>query len=532
MRRGNDSWNLILGFPLIAVSRFLLVSLNIDSILQESTIYQRKERLRKMGDGSGLEDAYSATIERIKAQGGGNRRLAMDALMWVSHAERPLMADELCHALAVELGSTNFNAENVPSMSTLISCCQGLITVDKEASTVRLIHFTLKEYLSARIDMFGRPHSAMAEICLTYLNLEEVKALSAVPAPHIFRTSFLRYCSRNWGVHANRELSDHARSLTLHLLQEYDGHISAKSLLEQIGYTNSEDSVASFRFSGLHCASFFGIVEIVALFIEGGNCDINEEDLWGNTPLTWATTNGHEGAVKALLRLAEVNPDKPNGYGLTPLLIAAHNGYAGIVKILLERCEVNPDRADSFGGTPLQNTSRGGYEQIVKALLTREEVNPNKPNNQGSTPLLLAAQYRHEDVVEILLGREEVNPEKPDNYGRTPLQNAALGGHEGIVKALLAREEVDPDRPDNHGSTPLSIAAQYGHENMVEILLRREVNPEKPDNYGGTPLQNAALGGHEGIIKALRAKKSTPTGQTITVVHRSRLLLSMDMKVW
>ena len=103
-----------------------------------------------MGDGLGLGDAYCATIERIKAQGGGKGRLGMEALMWVSHAERPLMVDELCHALAVELGSTNFNAENVPSISTLISCCQGLITVDKEASTVRLIHFTLKEYLSDR----------------------------------------------------------------------------------------------------------------------------------------------------------------------------------------------------------------------------------------------------------------------------------------------------------------------------------------------------------------------------------------------
>ena len=68
----------------------------------------------------------------------------MEALMWISYAERPLGADELCHALTVELGSTDFNADNIPSISTLLSCCQGLITLDKEASTMRLIHFTLK----------------------------------------------------------------------------------------------------------------------------------------------------------------------------------------------------------------------------------------------------------------------------------------------------------------------------------------------------------------------------------------------------
>ena len=47
--------------------------------------------LSRMIDGLGLEDAYGATIERIKAQGGDKSRLGMAALMWICHAERPLM---------------------------------------------------------------------------------------------------------------------------------------------------------------------------------------------------------------------------------------------------------------------------------------------------------------------------------------------------------------------------------------------------------------------------------------------------------
>jgi len=58
-----------------------------------------------MTDGSGLGDAYDAMIERIKAQDGDKARLGIAALMWISHAERPLKSDELCHALAVELQS-------------------------------------------------------------------------------------------------------------------------------------------------------------------------------------------------------------------------------------------------------------------------------------------------------------------------------------------------------------------------------------------------------------------------------------------
>ena len=202
-----------------------MVSLTIDAILHESTTHRRREKLGKMADGLGLGDVYDATIERIKAQGGDKPRLGMAALMWISHAERPLQADELCHALAVELGSTSFKMDNAPSISTLADCCQGLITVDKEASTVRLIHFTLQEYLSAHPYIFGRPHSEMAEICLTYLNSQQIKALSTAPSPDTQNTPFLEYCALYWGVHAKRELSDCAGLLALELLKENYGQM-------------------------------------------------------------------------------------------------------------------------------------------------------------------------------------------------------------------------------------------------------------------------------------------------------------------
>ena len=116
-----------------------------------------------MTDGLGLGDAYGATLSRIKGQGGERSRLGMATLMWISYAERPLKADELCHALGVEIGSPNFNTDNVPSIGTLLACCHGLVVVDKEASTVRLIHFTLQEYLRAHSELFGTSHSTMAE---------------------------------------------------------------------------------------------------------------------------------------------------------------------------------------------------------------------------------------------------------------------------------------------------------------------------------------------------------------------------------
>ena len=486
--------------------RFLLVSLNIDAILHESTISRRREKLNKVTNGLELGDVYGATIGRIKSQDGDKSRLGMAALMWISHAERPLRADELCHALGVKLGSTDFDVGNIPSMSTLVNCCQGLITVDKEASTVRLIHFTLQEYLSSRPDVFSKPHSAMAEICLTYLNSQSVKTLSTNPSPNIENAPFLEYCSVYWGVHAKREHSDRGRLLALELLKDNYGEISTRLLLAQAKNFGVSHYHTVSPFSGLHCASFFGIVEVVAGLIEMECYDINEGDFSGSGSLGWAARNGHEGVAEILLGRGEINPDKEDKYGQTPLLYAAWNGHEGVVKMLLGRQEVNPDKVDMVRRTPLFYAALYGYERVVKILLRRAEVNPDRPDNHGQTPLQVAAWHGHKGVVKVLLGREEVNPDMPDNTGRTPLLDAALNGHEGVVKMLLGREEVNPDRPDDDGQTPLWYAALNGNEGVVKVLLgRQEVNPNKPDKDGRAPLFYPAQRGYERVIALLQS---------------------------
>ena len=94
------------GYSLTTEYRFLLVSLNINAVLGEVTIHQRRKRLDEMIQENGLRSAYSETLVRIQAQKGSRSRLGMEMLMWLSHSERPLNANELCHAVGVEIGST------------------------------------------------------------------------------------------------------------------------------------------------------------------------------------------------------------------------------------------------------------------------------------------------------------------------------------------------------------------------------------------------------------------------------------------
>jgi len=131
-----------------AIYRFLLVSLNIYAILAEVTIRQRRKKLEEMTQGNGLSEAYTATLTRIKAQKGYKSVLGLKALMWVLYSERPLQTEELCHSLAVEIGFADLDLEGVPALRIVLASCLGLITVEVSSSTVRLVHFTLQEYLS------------------------------------------------------------------------------------------------------------------------------------------------------------------------------------------------------------------------------------------------------------------------------------------------------------------------------------------------------------------------------------------------
>ena len=314
-------------------SRFLLASLSIEAILRETSIARRRKRLKSVEDGADLGDAYGATLERIKAQGEEKTKLAIATLTWICHAERPLHVDELCQALAVEIGATDFDTENAPSIGTLLGCCQGFITVDKESSTVRLVHFTVQEYLCAHHDLFYKPHSIIAEACLTYLNSQQVKNLSPHPLPDRQIMPFLKYSSRYWGTHSNRELSDHARVLALELLDQYEDHVSALSLFKQALHPRDTGSTGTSPcFSGLHCVSFFGIVEFVLALINVKGCEINQPDSTGNTPLFWAAENGHDEVVKLLLEQKDTDPNRPGVDGRTPVGCAAMRGHEGVVK--------------------------------------------------------------------------------------------------------------------------------------------------------------------------------------------------------
>ena len=515
----------------------------MNEILAQSTIRGRREKLRQMTCGKGTDGVYTATLERIMGQDGDQGELGVRVLTWVSRSERQLGAEELCHALGIEEDSMELDPENVPAIETLLGCCLGLVSVDEEGSRVRLIHLTLREYLSGRPDLFGNAHSKMADVCLTYLNFQSIKDLPTNLWTPRETTPFLDYASCYWGVHARKQLTEHAKSLALQLLEQYDHHAAAMMFLVSRGcWEYFSDWQTLSGFTGLHAIAGFGIAEIATALIKSGRCEVNRNDPRWSTPFSWAVRNnnrdvcevllelggadpniaesggrtplliaseaGYEGIVELLLEHKEVNPNRSDSGNRTPLWEAAQNGHEGVVRLLLERKEVNSGSADERGQTPLGGAAKNGHECIVKLLLERKEVNPNSSNEDGRTPLSGAALGGHESIVKLLLECREVNSDTSDWGNRTPLWGAAKNGHEGIVKLLLERKEVNPDSFNEDGQTPLLVAAEHGHESIVKLLLeRKEVNPNSSNEDGQTPLLVAASGGHEGIVKLLLEHK-------------------------
>ena len=392
-------------------SRFLLVSLGIAAILGEVTISARRQKLDEMIKGNHLGDAYTTTLARMKAQKGSRSRLGIEALMWVSNSERPLKTSELCHALGVKIGSTDLDPENVPTIRTLLGCSLGLITIEAFSSTVRLVHFTLQEYLSNNPSLFQSPHSMIAEVCLTYLNFRCVQELSPALDSAPLTVPLVDYASCYWGRHIKRGKTEGVTLLALRLLVRFEEHLSSRLLLLH-HYKNRPlwggriSQSCSEGFTGLHGVAFHGFSELLAALLAIKEWDINAIDVRGRTALAWAALKGHGDVVEMLLKRKGVNPSAVETEdGLTLLLWAVKRKHGGIVKLLLEREDTNPNTADTGHGlTPLLWAMKEGHEGIVKLLLGREDTNPNTADTRYDlTPLLWAVKRNHEGIVKLLL---------------------------------------------------------------------------------------------------------------------------------
>lgn len=154
--------------------RFLLARLHVDSLLDKRTRSKVIYALNNLSKGqTALDDAYGKAIDRIEGQLPEDRLLAKNVLSWISCAQRPLTTGELCHALAVKMGDTDIDLENILEVEDILSVCAGLVTVDEESRVIRLVHYTTQDYLEGIRENWNPDcQYEIASTCLTYLCFE------------------------------------------------------------------------------------------------------------------------------------------------------------------------------------------------------------------------------------------------------------------------------------------------------------------------------------------------------------------------
>lgn len=200
-----------------------------------------------------------------------------------------------------------------------------------------------------------------------------------------------------------------------------------------------------------------------------------EEEGQKCTPLLIAARNGHEKAVRTLLKfhpdLEQEGTVKFDGYvieGASPLWCAAGAGHLAVVKMLV-RAGADVNHPTKTNSTPLRAACFDGRLDIVK-YLTDHSANIHITNKYNNTCLMIAAYKGHVDVVQFLL-ELGANPDEKAHCGATALHFAAECGHVKIVRELLCHGARITK--NEHGMTPLIAASERTRGDVVEYLISR-----------------------------------------------------------
>jgi len=474
----------------------------------------------------------------------------MATLYWVSLASRPLSVTEISHALAVRTDSAKkpFDISRICSNNTLLACCMGLVIIDEETSTVRLVHYSLQEFLQNDNDLEVSPfhihtgHGLIARTCLTYLRFCQTMTLEMAASclcHRIYEGTTIRwevacmcqsefplfdYASSEWGNHVREGYDTSIGSLAVEWLTAKETASCPCAIMYMswvrdnyhsrscpIGwydydpciYKSTPDSLLV-----LHCIAYFGehhIWEEVAAAVDP--LELNAKDRYGWTPLTWAAARGHELFVKQLLKYKKIEVDVMDRSEFTPLMHAAWHGNAKVVKQLLaldNSRKVNLNAYDTDRRTAISHAAGRGHCTVIEILLSEAEVDPNYTCILWKTPLMYAIQKGMTNTAKALLSDRRVSLTLQDENGDTVLHLAVKTRAVEVFKLLLQDLRVDPSHKGMDDYTPLALAAKCGYAEVVKLLLGdSRVDPNHEDKDGYTPLALAAESGHEEAVKVL-----------------------------
>jgi ankyrin repeat protein len=490
-----------------------------------------------------LDNAFQVIIDRIQRQAPAKSHQGMEVLKWIYLIERQLTIDELRHALAAVNCTAEDLEDSLPFENTLTDCCYGLVIIDKETSSVSLVHKSLQEFLKIQHEsnnLFLTGHGEIAHTCLHYMNFDDSTMISNLarnqnkelaygkfPPLHqrssgITKYPFLNYAIHFWGDHARRQIDSHGTRLISELLLNKE---SRHCISRNLRLSALEGSAAwrqkvlttgnTAKFPGLHLLAHFGIDSMLHILLDNvGGLDINER-LCGKTPLQIASERGHTEFVRRLLEIHDTDVDLEDNDGRTSLSLAAERGHDDVVRLLLEKgadinCRTRNNR------TPLHlaaTFTQIGHDKTLRLLL-ENGADINVQDKKGNTPLLLATQQLNVNAMLLLL-ESGASSSLSDSLGRTPLSWAASTSSSSTssIINLLLEHDADVNLPCNDKRSPFAWACsryQSMGEEVLSLLLDQGADINQPDKNDATPLITAVRSRRGGVVDFLLKKGADP----------------------
>jgi uncharacterized protein len=242
----------------------------------------------------------------------------------------------------------------------------------------------------------------------------------------------------------------------------------------------------------------------------------------GQTVLMIASRTGHVAAVRALLdRGAKVDAQEEL-LGETALTWAAAENHAAIVSVLL-KSKADPNQRsksvtwpkDSFGlegvptflpkggWTPLMYAAREGSTEAVRTL-AEGGADLNAVDAEGATALLRAITNSHYDTAAVLI-EAGANPNLADTAGMAALYAAADMSSLGEVYGRPPRRVHDTHTAVDIITLLLGHGADPNARLKAPLLTRAHTPGDPVLGEGATPLMRAAKNGDYRAMEALLA---------------------------
>ncbi|CAG8961467.1 hypothetical protein HYFRA_00013919 [Hymenoscyphus fraxineus] len=412
---------------------FLLAHFHIEALAAEFRVKHLLRTLTTLP--RSIWATYEDAVKRIfKGQDERKAHVARCVLLWASFSSRPLKVDEMQHAIsAMELDEEDniVDTDDLYPKDVLVTSCAGLVFID-ENNFVRLVHYSIQEYLLQQRDLFPDGNLEILRTCMKYLSMDsfldfesknETGDLSMEEALYnSMATDFplLHHSCRSWmKMVESKEVSDSLSSEILNFVRNKHSKGLTLVVSDSLLFRQNDTLFETFTQSRLK-------EKVLSL----SNC-FGINPLGKFTALFKAVVFNLPELTEMLLNHGE-KVDRTFPGNVTSLHLAAFTGHKEVLRRLLQNsARVDIVCSTNWGErwTALHLASSQGHYRIVDEL-AKHGVDSNAEDTEGRTPLIIAARW---SLLETLLGEsKEFTMNIPFFANRSNLNATDLQGRDAF----------------------------------------------------------------------------------------------------